>query len=302
LGHEVLGIDCFTDYYEREQKEANLSLAREQPRFTLIEDDLATMDLESAMDGVELVYHQAAQPGVRASWGMNFETYVRNNILSTQRLLEAVKEQPLRKFVYASSSSVYGDAEGLPTTETALPKPVSPYGVTKLSGEQLVHLYWRNYGVPTVALRYFTVYGPRQRPDMAFHRFIQRALTGEPILVYGDGEQTRDFTHVSDAVAANIEAGKRDGAGWVFNIGGGSRVSVNQVLGMIGEILDRPLDVRHLASERGDVRHTCADTHLAARLLDYHPQVDLRRGLTTEVEWLRGHNASSTSAPVGVLS
>jgi nucleoside-diphosphate-sugar epimerase len=171
-GHEVVGVDCFTDYYARSQKEDNLRRLRFEPRFTLHEADLATAELAPLVAGVDLVYHQAGQPGVRASWGDNFATYTFNNVLATQRLLEAVKDRPLKKFVYASSSSIYGDAEAFPTTEATLPKPVSPYGVTKLSAEQLVYLYWRNFGLPTVSLRYFTVYGPRMRPYLAFHGFF----------------------------------------------------------------------------------------------------------------------------------
>lgn len=290
-GHHVVGADCFSGYYERRVKEANLARLRDCARFEQVEIDLATDALDALVDGVELIFHQAAQPGVRASWGQHFATYARDNILATQRLLEAVKERPLRKFVYASSSSVYGDAEAFPTSEAALPRPVSPYGVTKLAAEHLVQLYWRNYGVPAVSLRYFTVYGPRQRPDMAFHRFIRWALAGEPIQVYGDGEQTRDFTFVDDAVAANVAAGLSPEAGRVFNIGGGSQASVNQVLAIISTLLERPLDVHHLATERGDVRHTAADTRLARELLGFCPRTDLATGLEAEVQWLLGSSA-----------
>lgn len=286
-GHEVVGIDRFSDYYPRSLKEANLRRARADWRFSLHEVDLATADLGPLVAGIDLVYHQAAQPGVRASWGRSFERYVRDNVLATQRLLEAVKGLPLRKFVYASSSSIYGDAESFPTDERTLPQPVSPYGVTKLAGEQLAYLYWRNYGVPTIALRYFTVYGPRQRPDMAFHRFIHAALEDRPIPVYGDGEQTRDFTFISDALAANLAAGQSSAAGVALNIGGGSRVSVNQVLRLLGDLLGRPVRAEHRPSERGDVRHTSADTRRAAELLGYAPAVDLATGLAAELEWVK---------------
>lgn len=302
LGHEVVGIDAFTDYYDRDQKESNLAIARDHERFTLIEDNLTTMDLHTLVPGIDLVYHQAAQPGVRASWGHNFETYARNNILATQRLLEVFKGTEsdtgttLRKFVYASSSSIYGDAEGFPTSERAIPQPVSPYGVSKLGGEQLVYLYWRNYGVPTVSLRYFTVYGPRQRPDMAFHRFIRRAMSGDEIPIFGDGNQTRDFTFIADAVEANVLAGLSDVTGQVFNIGGGSRVSVNDVLSMLTDILGRPLKLNHLANERGDVRHTSADTSQARALLGYAPHVDLREGLAKEAAWVEQRIAAASSS------
>ncbi len=292
-GHEVVGIDCFTDYYSRERKEDNLRRLRFEPRFTLHEADLATADLAPLVAGVDLVYHQAGQPGVRASWGTNFATYTVNNVLATQRLLEAVKGLPLRKFVYASSSSVYGDAEAFPTAETVLPRPVSPYGVTKLSAEQLVYLYWRNYGVPTVSLRYFTVYGPRQRPDMAFGRFIRAILDERPIGIFGDGEQTRDFTFIEDIVAANLAAGKSAAAGVVCNIGGGSRISVNGVLALLAGILHRPLHVQYSGSERGDVLHTSADTRLAAELLGYRPRVRLDEGLAAQAAWIEQTNLAA---------
>ena len=261
-------------------------------QLTLVEADLAVVDLAPIVGGVDLIYHQAAQPGVRASWGRQFETYARDNVLATQRLLEAVKDQPLKKFIYASSSSVYGDAEAFPTSESILPRPVSPYGVTKLAAEHLVQLYWRNYGVPTVSLRYFTVFGPRQRPDMAFHRFIRWAIEGQPIQVYGDGEQTRDFTYISDAVAANIAAGLSEACGETFNIGGGSQVSVNQVLTLVSQLLERPIDVRYLATERGDVRHTSADTSRALQHLGYSPQADLFSGLAAEIDCITKNRAA----------
>ena len=288
-GHDVVGVDCFTDYYERGRKEANLSLLRDSRQFDLREIDLSHADLHGLVDDIDLVYHQAAQPGVRASWGKSFEGYARHNVLATQRLLEEAKGKPIRKFVYASSSSIYGDAEGFPTSEDALPQPVSPYGVTKLGGEQLVYLYWRNYGLPTVSLRYFTVYGPRQRPDMAFHRFIRSAIGGEPITVFGDGEQTRDFTFVKDIVAANLRAGMGESVGKAFNIGGGSRVSVNDVLVLIEDLVGQPVLVRRQEQQHGDVRHTSADIRAASRELGYTPTVDLRQGLHAEIDWLSTH-------------
>jgi nucleoside-diphosphate-sugar epimerase len=289
-GHEVIGADRFADYYPRAQKQANLSRLLDETRFSLREVDLAEADLAPLVDGVDLVYHLAGQPGVRASWGSSFEAYVRDNVLATQRLLEAAVGRsgpPVRKFVYASSSSLYGDAESFPTSEDVVPRPVSPYGVTKLAGEHLAHAYWRNHGVPTVSLRYFTVYGPRQRPDMAFHRFIRQALTGEPLMVHGDGEQTRSFTFVGDVVAANLAAGFGEAAGVALNIGGGSQASVNEVLRLIGELVSRPLDVRYGPAQPGDVRHTSADTRRAAELLGFTPRVGLQEGLAAELDWLR---------------
>jgi nucleoside-diphosphate-sugar epimerase len=228
-GYDVIGIDCFTDYYPREIKEANVANALAHSNFKLIEEDILEMDNYPEVD---FVFHVAAQAGVRASWGMSFEIYTRNNIEATQKLLEFYKDTSLKKFVYASSSSVYGDAK-LPMREDSLLKPVSPYGVTKLAGENLCYLYWKNYNVPTVSLRYFTVYGPRQRPDMAIHKFVKAILNDEEIAVFGDGSQTRDFTYVDDAVEANIFAANNDIVGEVFNVGGGSKISVHKLIGEI---------------------------------------------------------------------
>jgi nucleoside-diphosphate-sugar epimerase len=286
LGHEVIGIDALTDYYALDVKRSNLSRLHEDSRFVFHNLDLAVDDLSSLLEGVDVVYHEAGQPGVRASWGNYFETYTRNNVLATQRLLEAVKHLPLQKFVYASSSSIYGDAESFPTAESTIPAPVSPYGVTKLAAEHLVYTYWRNYGLPTMSLRYFTVYGPRQRPDMAFHRFISRALKGETIRVYGDGEQTRSFTYVGDVVAANIAAATSSAAGVAVNIGGGAQASVNETLRLIEELIERPLSVRYEDTQRGDVRHTAAETRLARQALCFSARVGIEEGLTAEVEWL----------------
>jgi UDP-glucose 4-epimerase len=285
-GHQVVGIDCFTDYYPRAAKLSNLSALRDSPLFTMIEADLLEYDLRQLLEGADCVYHQAAQAGVRASWGQNFRVYTENNVLATQRLLEAAKEFPLRRFVYASSSSIYGDARELPVTEETTPHPVSPYGVTKLAAEHLCHLYWVNFGVPTVALRYFTVYGPRQRPDMGFHRFLRAILADEEIVVYGDGDQTRDFTFISDAVAANLACLEAGVAGRVFNIGGGSRVSVNRVLAILEEISGRKARVRHIENQKGDVRDTFADTSRAREALGFRPSVSIEEGLTRELQWL----------------
>ena len=212
---------------------------------------------------------------------------MRNNILVTQRLLEAAKGSGIRKLVCASSSSVYGDSPELPLVETARPQPISPYGVTKLAAEHLCYLYCVNYGVPTTSLRYFTVYGPRQRPDMAFNKFIRSALKGEEIVVFGDGEQTRDFTYVSDAVEANFLAAESEKAvGRVFNIGGGSRISVNAVLGILQELVG-PVNIRHEEDQKGDVRHTMSGTTSAREVLGYSPKVGIREGLALQVEWMR---------------
>ncbi len=289
-GHEVTGVDCFIDYYPESVKRKNIAAALDHNRFTFIEGDLPELELSKLLIGTDWVFHQAAQAGVRASWGRDFEIYTNNNILATQLLLEAAKAPEVRanlkKIVYASSSSVYGDAEALPTLETARPQPLSPYGVSKLAAEHLMVLYQKEFGVPTASLRYFTVYGPRQRPDMGFHRFLRATLSKEPIRIFGDGEQSRDFTFISDIVAANIAAAQSETPELVYNIGGGSRVTVNEVLAMIGEITGVAPNVEYQNRQNGDVLHTSADTSRARRALGYVPQVDLRRGLTAEAEWM----------------
>jgi nucleoside-diphosphate-sugar epimerase len=286
-GADVVGIDCFTDYYPRPQKERNLSAIRHDPKFRLVESAIQDADLPVLLSDRTHIFHLAAQAGVRKSWGKDFGIYTVNNIQATQVLLEACVGRPLERLVYASSSSVYGDNVAMPMHETALPQPVSPYGVSKLAAEQLCYLYNSNYGVPTVALRYFTVYGPRQRPDMGFHKFIRATLQGLPITVFGDGEQTRDFTFVEDAVSATIAAATRGVPGRVYNIGGGSRVTVNEVLDMIGRVSGRrPLVVRD-DPQKGDMRHTYADTELARTDLGFIPSVNLEQGLAAEHAWLK---------------
>jgi len=289
-GDRVRGVDCFLDYYPRDAKERNLRAARSRRGFEFVEADLVRAELEPLLDGVDAVLHFAAQAGVRASWGRDFRIYADVNVLGTQRLLEACTSRRPR-FVYSSSSSIYGDAPDLPTVETTLPRPVSPYGVTKLAGEHLCRLYAQSAGVPTVSLRYFTVYGPRQRPDMAFHRFIRSHLDGRAVTVYDDGLQTRDFTYVGDAVAANLAALERGAPGSVYNVGGGSRVSVNDVLRTIGDLTGRPVEVRREERQRGDVRDTHASTELARTELGWRPATVLRDGLAAEIEWLRGETA-----------
>jgi UDP-glucose 4-epimerase len=285
-GAEVVGVDCFTDYYPRAVKESNLAPLRQQVRFRFVEDRLERMDLVPLLDGATHVFHLAAQAGVRKSWGRDFRTYTVDNVDATQALLEAVKGRPLVRLVYASSSSVYGDAAAIPMREDARPQPLSPYGVTKLAAEQLCCLYHANYGVPAVSLRYFTVYGPRQRPDMAFHRFLRAALNGDPVTLYGDGTQTRDFTFVADAVQATAAAGDRGAPGGVYNIGGGSRVSMNEVLTLMERVVGRPLDVRREPPQKGDMRDTYADTSRARADLGFAPSTTLEEGLRAEKDWL----------------
>jgi len=292
-GATVVGIDCFTDYYARSIKESNLAASSGRRGFRFVEARIQDADLRGLLDGVTHVFHLAAQAGVRKSWGRDFRAYTENNIEATQVLLEACTDLPLERFVHASSSSVYGDNASIPMREDALPRPVSPYGVTKLSAEQLGYLYFVNYRVPTVAMRYFTVYGPRQRPDMAFHRFIRAAIRDEELSLYGDGEQTRDFTFVGDAVTATIAAAERGVPGRSYNIGGGSRVSMNDVIAIIGRIAGRPLRVRREGTQKGDMRDTYADTSLARKDLAFAPSVSLEDGIQAEFQWL-----SSTPALV----
>jgi len=288
-GDTVIGVDEFNDYYDPQVKRANLAPYLDCDRFRLVEGRLNAIDLRALLDGVSQVFHQAAQAGVRASWGSSFELYTDRNITATQMLLEAAKEcDTLDRFVYASSSSVYGNAAAFPTSEDVLPCPVSPYGVTKLAAEHLCHLYHVSDGVPTVALRYFTVYGPRQRPDMAFHKFFKAISNDEAIPIYGDGLQTRDFTFVTDAIAANLAAASRPEAiGQAFNIGGGSRVVLKDIISMMEKIVGRAIKIDWLDPSRGDARHTSADTTKARSLLGYAPQVGLEEGLRREWEWIQ---------------
>lgn len=286
-GARVTGIDCFTDYYPRTIKEANLAVNTPHANFRFIETAIADADLTALLDGVTHVFHLAAQAGVRKSWGRDFQIYTVNNVDASQILLEACVGRPIEKLVYASSSSVYGDSAAIPMTERALPQPVSPYGVTKLAAEQLCHLYAVNHGVPTAAMRYFTVFGPRQRPDMAFHRFIRAALQDQPITLYGDGEQTRDFTYVEDAVAATIAAGDHGRPGAVYNIGGGSRVSMNEVIELIARATGKRIDVRREPTQKGDMRDTFADTSAARADLGWAPKTSLADGISAEVRWLQ---------------
>ncbi len=288
-GAEVVGIDCFTDYYPRPIKERNISIALKHPKYRFVESRIQDADLPALLNDRTHVFHLAAQAGVRKSWGRDFAIYTVNNIEATQALLEAACGMPgLDRFVYSSSSSVYGDLVAMPMREDALPQPVSPYGVSKLAAEQLCYLYFANFGLPTVSLRYFTVYGPRQRPDMGFHKFLRATILGEPIAVYGDGDQTRDFTFVSDAVSANVAAALRGVPGRVYNIGGGSRVSVNDVLAMIARIAGRQPTITVDPVQKGDMRHTYADTSLAHADLGYAPTVGLEEGLAAEHLWLTG--------------
>jgi nucleoside-diphosphate-sugar epimerase len=296
-GCDVVGVDSFEDYYPRPYKEANLAGARSSEGFTLVTDNLLAMAggdeagegesrLTTLLADADCVVHLAAQAGVRASWGRSFRIYTENNVLATQLVLEACRQVRVPKLVYASSSSVYGDTDQLPMREDANCRPVSPYGVTKLAGEQLCRLYFRNHGVPAVSLRFFTVYGPRQRPDMAFHIFLRAALEGRPLEIFGEGNQTRDFTFVSDIVDGIVLAMKgRDGA--VYNLGGGSRVTLLDAIRTLESASGCDAHVRGESAQAGDVKHTWADLSLATDELGYAPKVSLDEGLRREAQWLR---------------
>ncbi|HXV63691.1 MAG TPA: NAD-dependent epimerase/dehydratase family protein [Vicinamibacteria bacterium] len=286
-GDRVLGVDSFLDYYPREAKERNLAKLRGEANFELIDSSLSELDLRALVKRCRRIFHLAAQAGVRASWGEDFSIYTSNNILATQQLLEAAKGAELDAFVFASSSSVYGDAAKLPMEEDVPLHPVSPYGVSKLAAEKLCELYQTNHGIHTVSLRYFTVYGPRQRPDMAFNRLLRCALDERPFTLYGDGKQTRDFTFIADAVEATIAASERGRPGAVYNIGGGSRVSMLQVIETIESITGKRLTIDQRPKEKGDMRDTYADTSAARRDLGYKPRTELIDGLRMEWAWIR---------------
>jgi nucleoside-diphosphate-sugar epimerase len=298
-GHDVVGVDVLTDYYDPQVKRENLRRL-EHPRFRFVEVDLAAADIAPLVADAELVFHQAGQPGVRASWGRSFERYVVDNIGATQRLLELALEAPgLRRFVFASSSSVYGDALRYPTRESDLPQPVSPYGVTKLAAEHLCTLYARTYALPTASLRYFTVYGPRQRPDMAFTRFCRAVHDDREIELYGTGEQVRDFTYVDDVVEANLRVGLADvehvPAGSVFNVAGGASTTVNEVLDLLATISGKEVRVARHAAVPGDAYRTGGNTTALRRATGWVPRIGLEEGLAEQYRWVAG---SAGSEPV----
>jgi nucleoside-diphosphate-sugar epimerase len=296
-GHEVVGIDSFEDYYPRAYKEANIAPARAADGFTLLEENLLSMAsapgsggsrLDDVLRDADCVFHLAAQAGVRASWGQSFRVYTDNNVLATQMLLESCRSTGVSKVVYASSSSVYGDTDRLPMHEDAVCRPVSPYGVTKLAGEQLARLYWKNHRIPTVSLRFFTVYGPRQRPDMAFHLFARAMQEGRPLEMYGSGAQTRDFTFVDDIVSGIVAAADRGVDGAVYNLGGGSRVTLLEAIRTLEAVSGLAARIHGADVQAGDVKHTWADLTSAIEELGYAPRVQLDEGLRREEEWLRG--------------
>lgn len=284
-GHEVVGIDCFTNFYSRELKEENVRDLRDEPRFRLLELDLARDDIAGLLEGIDVVFHLAAQAGVRFSFGDGFDAYLHNNIGATQRLLEAAATHPPVSFVYASSSSVYGNAAQYPTSEQTPRNPVSPYGMTKAATEDLAAVYHRSHGLPVVGLRYFTAYGPRQRPDMAFTRFLTRALCRQPLTVYGDGTQIREFSFVDDIIAGTVVAARYGRAGSVYNIGGGEPVALVDAIGVVGELIGRPIPLQFRDAQLGDVWRTGCDGSLARRELGFVANTRLRVGLGHQLEW-----------------
>ena len=286
-GDAVLGVDCFNDNYARPQKLANLKYLTTWDEFEFVPIDLSHGDLVDLVQSVDVVFHLAAEPGVRSSWGARYEKYLRNNLLATQHILDALLTCPGTRLVFASSSSVYGDAEVFPTPESAQLRPRSPYGQTKAAAEQICDLYRANHGLDVVGLRYFTVFGPRQRPDMAFYRLLAAGIRGEEFTMFGDGSQSRDFTFVSDVVAVTRSAGQAQlGEERVFNVGGGSPATLAEAVQIVEEVVGRPLNLVVAGNESGDVRDTAADTTQASNLLGFAPSVSLRSGLEAQHEWI----------------
>lgn len=286
-GFVVIGIDCFTKYYDRILKEKNLSSLLLCKDFTFVEEDLIETPLELYLKDVDYVFHQAGQPGVRGSWGHQFDKYVKNNINATQRLLEAVKDSDIKKFVYASSSSVYGNIDLLPMKESQLPRPFSPYGVTKLAAEQLCNLYYENYGVPIVSLRYFTVFGPRQRPEMSMSTFIKSMLYNKKLSIYGDGNQRRDFTYIDDIVKANLLAMTPSVEGEVFNVGSNSPIKLIEIIKILEKIIGKKAKLEFMSRQDGDVRDTYADIRKIKETLGFETSMDIERGLANQVDYIK---------------
>jgi UDP-glucuronate 4-epimerase len=295
-GYEVVGVDKFLDNYGRDVKLANLRAARESAAFTFLELDLARDELEDVVAGVDAAFHLAARPGVRDSWGRHYEEYLTNNVLATQRLLEALRARADVPLVLASSSSVYGDADRLPVTEDATPAPVSPYGATKLAAEDLVDLYRKSYGLRAVVLRYFTVYGPRQRPDMAIHKFIRAIGDGRAIVLYGDGEERRDFTYVGDAVKATADVLARGLTSGTYNVASGKTVSLAELTAAIEKVLGKKADVTRAPHQRGDVRATHGDITALRKAIGYEPATALEEGLAAQAEWIKREAPTETPA------
>jgi UDP-glucuronate 4-epimerase len=286
-GDDVLGVDCFTDYYGRDDKEANLVVSRANERFELVEADLRDADIAALLDGIDVVFHEAAQPGVRLSWAAGFDTYITHNVLATQRLLEAVREaRPGARVVNASSSSVYGNQARYPTTEDDLPRPYSPYGVTKLAAEHLCNLYAENWKLATVSLRFFTVYGPRQRPDMSIHRLCESALRRVPFPRYGDGSQIREFTYVDDIVRGNLAAADADVPPMcVINLAGGGEIRLNDLITLVAQLARADVQIDDARAMPGDARRNGGAIDRARALLGWEPETTLHDGLVAQLAW-----------------
>lgn len=291
-GNDVIGVDCFTPYYDRSLKIRNLSNLLRSKHFLFHDSDLSLCAIDPILDGVEVVFHESGQPGVRSSWGDDFQEYLRHNVAVTQRLLESCRKREGTAVVVASSSSVYGTANRYPVVETDPTNPISPYGVTKLAAEHLCTLYGKEFGLLTASLRYFTVFGPRQRPDMAMTRLIKAAILGEEFPMYGSGEQRRDFTFVEDVVEANLRLAdylrtSRHG-GQVFNVGNNNPVSLNEVVSTIEELVGRRVKLRRLPRQEGDPMETGADSNLLRRTVGWRSLTATREGLNSQVSWLKG--------------
>lgn len=286
-GFTVVGIDSFENYYSLEIKQKNIEKLIKKDNFKLIKSNILDIDLNKIIEHTDFIFHLAAQAGVRASWENNFEIYTKNNILATQRLLESCKNKKIKKFVCASSSSIYGDVDTFPISESIKPNPISPYGVSKLAGEHLCHLYYKNFNIPTISLRYFTVYGERQRPDMAFHKFIKNIFENKEIIIFGDGRQTRDFTYVGDIIDGTISAAESKIYDEIFNLGGGSRILLKDAINILESAIGMEINIVYKDREKGDVEHTYADITKAKKLLGYNPKVKLKEGLEKEIEWIK---------------
>ena len=286
-GYDVVGLDCFLDNYPRAFKEANLRRLLDYGNFSFEEVDLNEIELTPILDGVSAVFHLAARPGVRDSWGRHFDEYLSNNVLATQRLLEALKDRPDVFFLYASSSSVYGDADALPVTEETPPRPVSPYGATKLAAEDMVGLYRREYGTRVTTLRFFSIYGPRQRPDMAVHKFLTAVAAGKPITVYGDGSSGRDYTYVDYVVDACATVADKGIEGTVFNVASGRITTLNELIEAVENVLGKKAVVERLPNQPGDVSTTHADISRLEAAIGFDPNLDVLEGVAKQAAYLK---------------
>jgi nucleoside-diphosphate-sugar epimerase len=286
-GDSVIGVDCFTDYYPRWIKEKNMAKLNGKQNFEFIEADLKSIELKPLLGRVNSIFHLAAQAGVRSSWGKDFDHYLENNIKVTQRLLESMRDFPELKLVFASTSSVYGNTDQYPTPENAAKRPFSPYGVTKFACESLCYLYFKNFDVKATMVRFFTVFGARQRPDMAFHKFIRAALKGDPIGIYGDGSQTRDYTYIQDIITGAVAAMEKGRTGEAYNLGGGHQTQLMDAINLIFELCGKKTEIKYQAAQKGDVQETLADTTKARTELGYDPKGSVELGLKEEIGWVK---------------